>query len=160
MRRATSALLLASVFCLLAMSADLSGKWRAWRYSRPIERQPSQRDGAAQLSLSWEIYAHCQAGCEDARIVTSQGDEVPFVIAERHAASNPQSLAAQIIENSLVADHYTQVIGDLGEGRLNYDRVKVETSRPDFIVWAEVALSDDARTWRTVETRAPIAHSS
>jgi len=73
MRRATSALLLASVSCLLAMSADLPDKWRAWRYSRPIEGQPSQRDGAAQLSLPWEIYAHCQAGCEDARIVTSQG---------------------------------------------------------------------------------------
>jgi hypothetical protein len=157
MRRATSALLLASVSCLLAMSADLPGKWRAWRYSRPIEGQPSQRDGAAQLSLPWEIYAHCQAGCEDTRIVTSQGDEVPFVIAERHVASNTQSHAAQIVENSFVADHYTQVIGDLGEGRLNYDRVKVETSRPDFIVWAEVALSDDARTWRTVEARAPIA---
>jgi len=157
MRRATSALLLASVSCLLAMSADLPGKWRAWRYSRPIEGQPSQRDGAAQLSLPWEIYAHCQAGCEDTRIVTSQGDEVPFVIVERHVASNPQSHAAQIVENSFVADHYTQVIGDLGEGRLNYDRVKVETSRPDFIVWAEVALSDDARTWRTVEARAPIA---
>jgi uncharacterized protein DUF3999 len=157
MRRAMSALLLASVSCLLAMSADLPDKWRAWRYSRPIEGQPSERDGAAQLSLPWEIYAHCQAGCEDARIVTSQGDEVPFVIAERRAASNPQSHAAQIIENSFVADRYTQIIGDLGEGRLNYDRVKVETSRPDFIVWAEVALSDDARTWRTVEARAPIA---
>jgi len=157
MRRATSALLLASVCCLLAMSADLPDKWRTWRYSRPIEGQPSQRDGAAQLSLPWEIYAHCQAGCEDTRIVTSQGDEVPFVIAERHAASNPQSHAAQIIEHSFVADHYTQVIGDLGGGQLNYDRVKVETSRPDFIVWAEVALSEDARTWRTVEAHAPIA---
>lgn len=157
MRRATSALLLASVSCLLAISADLPDKWRAWRYSRAIEGQPSQGDRAAQLSLPWEIYAHCQAGCEDARIVTSHGDEVPFVIAQRHAVSNPESHAAQIIENSFVADHYTQVIGDLGEGRLNYDRVKVETSRPDFIVWAEVALSDDARTWRTVEARAPIA---
>jgi len=157
MRRATSALLLASVSCFLAMSADLPDKWRAWRYSRPIEGKPSEPDGAAQLSLPWDIYVHCRAGCDDARIVNSRGDEVPFVIAERHAASNPESRAARIIENSFVADHYTQVIGDLGEGSLNYDRVKVETSRPDFIVWAEVALSDDARTWRIVETRAPIA---
>ena len=71
--------------------------------------------------------------------------------------SNPEEHAARVVENSFVADRYTQVIGDLGEGHANYDRVKVETSRPDFIAWAEVALSDDAKTWRVVETRAPIA---
>src|SRR5262249_37701932 len=38
-----------------------------------------------------------------------------------------------------------------------YDRVHVETASTDFIVWAEVALSDDAKTWRTVEPHAPIA---
>ncbi len=35
--------------------------------------------------------------------------------------------------------------------------MKVETRQPNFIVWAEVALSDDAKTWRVVEPRAPIA---
>jgi hypothetical protein len=49
------------------------------------------------------------------------------------------------------------VISDLGDGSAPYDRVRVETNRADFIVWAEVALSDDAKTWRVVEARAPIA---
>jgi len=157
MRRATLTLLLANACCLAAASADLPDKWRAWRYSRPIEGQPSEPDGAAELSLPWDVYVHCHAGCDDLRIVDSHGDEVPYVTEERDAARNAEVHAARVIENSFVADHYTQVIGDLGEGRLNYDRVKVETNRPDFIVWAEVALSDDARTWRVVETRAPIA---
>src|ERR1700739_2201788 len=156
MRRATFAFLLVNAFCFLAASADLPDKWRTWRYSRPIQGQP-QSDGAAELSLPWDIYVHCHAGCDDVRIVNSRGDEVPFVMAERHAASNAETRAAHVIENSFVAGHYTQVIGDLGEGRLNYDRVKVETNRPDFIVWAEVALSDDASTWRVVETRGTIA---
>src|SRR6266699_2213238 len=65
--------------------------------------------------------------------------------------------ARRVIENSFIPGQYTQVIGDLGEAHASYDRVKVETSRPDFIVWAEVALSDDAKAWRIVETRAPIA---
>jgi hypothetical protein len=156
-RRAILGLLLANVFCFLAFSADLPDKWRSWHYSRPLLGQPSESDGPAELSLPWDIYAHCHSGCDDVRIVNSRGDEVPFVVAERHAAANAESHAARVIENSFVADQYTQVIGDLGEGRLNYDRVKVETNRPDFIVWAEVALSDDARTWRIVEPRAPIA---
>src|SRR2546430_2932653 len=157
MRRAIFSLLLANVFCFLSFSAVLPDKWRSWHYSRPLLGQPSESDGPAELSLPWDIYAHCHSGCDDVRIVNSRGDEVPFVMAERHAAANAESRAARVIENSFVADHYTQVIGDLGEGRLNYDRVQVETNRPDFIVWAEVALSDDARTWRIVEPRAPIA---
>jgi Protein of unknown function (DUF3999) len=155
MWRAIAALLLAATLCMLMLSADLPDEWRAWRYSRAIEAQPA--DGPAWLSLPWDIYVHCRGGCDDVRIVNTRGDEVPFVLQERHTPSNTESRAARILEHSFVAGHYTQVIADLGEGHLNYDRVKVETNRPNFIVWAEVALSDDSRTWRIVETRAPIA---
>jgi hypothetical protein len=157
MRRATSAFLLTSAFACLTLSADLPGKWRSWRYSRVVQGPPLQEIGPAQLALPWEIYAHCRPGCQDARIVTSGGEEVPYVMEARHASRNVDARTAKLIENSFVSNHYTQVIGDLGEGTLNYDRVKVETDRADFVVWAEVALSDDARTWRIVEARAPIA---
>ena len=49
------------------------------------------------------------------------------------------------------------MIADAGENPPAYDRVSIETPKTDFIVWAELALSDDARTWRVVEPRAPIA---
>jgi hypothetical protein len=107
--------------------------------------------------LPWDLYAHCQPGCEDVRIATSTAEEVPFVPQERHLQTPSANFAARLLENSFVADHYTQVIGDLGAGHPSYDRVQVETSRPDFIVWAEVALSDNAKIWRVVEARAPIA---
>lgn len=156
-RRAIIACLVARALSLAVLSAELPDKWRAWRYSRPIQGQAAESDGRAELSLPWEIYAHCYANCDDVRIVNSRGEEVPFVIAERHAAPNAESRAARILEKSFVTNRYTQVIGDLGEGRLNYDHVRIETSRQDFIVWAEIALSDDAKTWRIVEARAPIA---
>lgn len=156
-RRLSTAFLFFSAFSLLAVSADLPDQWRSWRYSRALQVPQTPGEAPAQIVLPWEIYAHCRPGCEDVRIVNSSGGEVPFVVEARHTASNVESRAARILENSFVSSEYTQVIGDLGEGFGPYDRVRVETSRADFIVWAEVALSDDAKTWRVVEARAPIA---
>jgi Protein of unknown function (DUF3999) len=157
MRRVICAVLLAGVIGFLAFSAELPDKWRSWRYSRAVQTSQTDTDGPAEVLLPWEMYAHCQPGCEDVRIVNSNGEGVPYVAEGRRAPQNVREHAAHVIENSFVADRYTQVIGDLGESHTDYDRVRIETSRPDFIVWAEVALSDDAKTWRQVEARAPIA---
>jgi len=157
MRRIITALFLTGVIGFLAFSAELPEKWRCWRYSRAVQTSQTDTGGPAEVLLPWEMYAHCQPGCEDVRIVNSSGEGVPYIAEGRRVPRNVEEHAARVIENSFVADRYTQVIGDLGESHANYDRVKVETSRPDFIVWAEVALSDDAKTWRVVEARAPIA---
>ena len=156
-RRLTTGLLLCSALSLFVNSADLPEQWRFWHYSRALQLPQASGEAPAEVVLPWEIYAHCRPGCEDVRIVNSSGGEVPFVVEARHVARNVESRAARILENSFVASEYTQVIGDLGEGFGPYDRVRVETSHADFIVWAEVALSDDQKTWRVVEARAPIA---
>ena len=156
-RRIISALLFAGMIGLLALPADLPAKWRWWRYSRAVQILVTEGEAPAEVSLPWEMYPHCQPGCEDVRIVNSNSGEVPYVLQARHAPRNLQEHAARVVENSFVAGQYTQVIGDLGDRHPNYDRVKVSTSSPDFIVWAEVALSDDAKNWRIVEARAPIA---
>ena len=156
-RRIILALLFAGIIGVLAWPADLPDKWRSWRYSRALQILVTEGDAPAEVSLPWEMYPHCQPGCEDVRIVNSNGEEVPYVLRATHAPRDLQEHAARVIENSFVEGQYTQVIGDLGDSLANYDRVKVQTSRPDFIVWAEVALSDDAKNWRIVEARAPIA---
>jgi hypothetical protein len=156
-RRIISALLFAGMIGVLALPADLPDKWRWWRYSRAVQTLATEGDAPAEVSLPWDMYPHCQPGCEDVRIVNSNGQEVPYVLQARGAPRNLQEHAARLIENSFVAGQYTQVIGDLGDSHPNYDQVKVETSRPDFIVWAQVALSNDAKNWRIVEARAPIA---
>jgi len=157
MRRVASVVLLAVAFCAIAMSADLPEKWRVWHYSRAIEGTIALGDEPAELTLPWDIYAHCRASCDDLRILNSRSEEVPFVLQERPAHRYGEAHPARIVENSFVAGNFTQVIGDLGQQHVNYDRVEVDTNRPDFIVWAEVALSDDAKIWRIVESRAPIA---
>jgi hypothetical protein len=156
-RRPTIILLLICALGSLLLSAELPEKWRSWRYSRFIQTALQNDTSTVQLELPWDMYAHCQPGCEDVRIVNSRGEEVPFVLQERHQQTNSTSLAARLVENSFVPDRYTQVIGDLGADHPAYDRIQVGTSRPDFLVWAEVAFSDDAKIWRVVESRAPIA---
>ncbi len=158
MRRIVALFLLAASLCFAAASADLPDKWRSWRFSRAVTGDPSSSDSPAALELPWDLYAHCKPECSDIRILNLQGAEVPFEMVQKRPSASTASRATRVIENSFVSGQYTQVIGDLGEARTeSFDRVMVETSLPNFIVWAEVALSDDAKTWRVVEPRAPIS---
>ena len=144
----------------LVSAADLPDRWRAWRYSRSIAPAASSPDGSprpAEITLPWDVFAHSSAGCGDLRITDAQGQEVPYHLEAEHATSHSSSHEVRIVENSFTAGKYTQVVGDLGADAPFYDRVRLETPRSDFIVWAEVALSEDAKAWRVVEPRAPIA---
>ena len=158
MRRIVALFLLAASLCFAVASADLPDKWRSWRYSRAITGSSSATDSPATLELPWDLYAHCEPECSDIRILNLQGAEVPYEMVQKRPSASTANRATRVIENSFVFGQYTQVIGDLGEARTeSFDRVMVETSLPNFIVWAEVALSDDAKTWRVVEPRAPIS---
>ena len=160
MRRLLTTLALLSVVALAALSADLPEKWRSWQYSRGLTANATNSNVVpAQVTLPWEIFAHCAPGCADLRIIDDAGAEVPFLLTARNSGTlSDQVRTLHILENSFVAAEYTQVIGDLGDnGSPTYNQVTVQTSRSDFLVWAEVALSDNANTWRVVMPRAPIA---
>jgi uncharacterized protein DUF3999 len=161
-RRAALALSLTGLAAVLAAAANLPDHWRSWRYSRLIVQDSAAPENLpagnpAGFRLPWELFEHCNAGCSDLRIVDAQGQEVPYEWKADHATAHSESYQARIVENSFTAGKFTQVVADLGRDAPFYDRVRVETTQPDFIVWAEVALSDDAKAWRIVETRAPIA---
>jgi len=152
--------LMAGVAAWLASAADLPDRWRAWRYSRlitPLASSPDSSPRPAEITLPWDVLAHSSAGCGDLRITDAQGQEVPYQMKIEQATSHSSSHEVRIVESSFTAGKYTQVVGDLGAAAPFYDRVRLETPRSDFIVWAEVALSDDLKTWRIVEPRAPIA---
>jgi len=142
--------------CSIAFAAELPAAWRSWRYSRAIEGSSPIR-APAELPLSWDVFARCEAHCADFRLIDDRGQEVPFELAFERSESSIQTHAPRVIENSFVEGQYTQVIADVGENAPPFDRVRVQTFEPDFILWAELALSDDARTWRIVEARSPIS---
>lgn len=161
-RQAIRLVLLASSAAVLVCAGNLPERWRAWHYSRAVLQNSSSPDGSeatmpAQTRLPWEMFAHCNAGCSDVRVVDGRGQEISYELRAGRAMSRFESHEVQIVENSFAAGKYTQVVGDLGSDPPFCDRVRVETNFSDFIVWVEVALSDDAKTWRIVEPRAPIA---
>lgn len=156
-RRAPCLFLACTTLAAAALAADLPSPWRAWRYSRTVQGIPLEGRAPAKILLPWEIFPHCEAGCRDIRLIEDQGQEVPFELYFDKGNFQEENHATRIMENSFVADHYTQIIADAGEKTLTYDRVRVLTPKMDFIVWAELAMSDDARTWRIVEPRAPIS---
>jgi hypothetical protein len=151
---------LCSVALLLGaavFATDLPSQWRAWHFSRMVQGAVAERRIPADIHLPWEVFPRCGPGCGDVRLIDDQGQEVPFELFVDRGISKTENHPAKLLENSFVAGKYTQLIADLGDKPPLYDQVRVLTPGADFIVWAEVALSDDAHTWRIVDARAPIS---
>src|SRR5262249_51926262 len=146
----------------LAAARDLRDPSRPARYfGATLQSSPSPfhavTTSPGEFRLPWELFAHCNTGCSDLRIADGQGQEIPYQLETDRASSRSEGHEVHMVENSFATGKYTQIVGDLGRDAPFYDRVRIETPLSDFIVWAEVALSDDVKNWRIVEPRAPIA---
>ena len=157
MKRLRGAIVVLLACSCLAGAADLPERWRSWRYSRSISTPVAASHDTGELRLPWEVLGHSSTGGADIRVIDSSGLEVPFELWTSAAAPDTRSHSANLLENSFVEGKYTQVVADLGAQPEIYDHVTLETPESDFVIWAEVALSDDAKTWRVVEPRGPLA---
>ncbi|HUI73532.1 MAG TPA: DUF3999 family protein [Candidatus Acidoferrum sp.] len=158
MIRRSPLLLVALTFAALSLLAtDLPGRWRAWRYSRAVLVESVPAPSPTEVFLPWVLISHCSANCADLRLLDDRGQEVPFELSVDRGDFHSETYGTKLVENSFVNGQYTQLIADAGKKPPLYDQVGIDTDKGDFIVWAEVALSDDARTWRVVVPRAPIA---
>ncbi len=157
MRRFLTLLCSAAIY-LTAFAADLPSAWRHWRYSRSVAELSVSLRTPAEIRLPWEVFARSEARGADFRLMDDRGQEVPFELAaDPGEPATRQVRQARIIEKSFVPGQFTQVIADLGERPPSYNQVRIETPESDFIIWVELALSDDARLWRVVHSRAPIS---
>lgn len=158
MTRRVLLFLCAVAACLTAFAAELPTAWRHWRYFRAITDLSVTVRSPTEILLPWEAFSHSEARGADFRIIDDRGQEVPFEIAaDQGEPGKRQVLSAKLIENSFVPGQFTQVIADFGERPPAFNQVRIETPESDFILWVEVALSDNARLWRVVNPRAPIS---
>ena len=151
------AALVITASCAAALAADLPSGWRAWRYSRSIQVDNDPSAGFSSLRLPVDVFPHAQNRLADLRIIDESGAEVPYVLSAESGGVRTESRHAELRENSYVPGQYTQVLLDLGKQAAFHNAVKLATSESDFMNWAEVAASDDTRTWRIVKARAPIS---
>jgi hypothetical protein len=154
-RRALACALFSLVLAAAVLATDLSGPWRSWRYSRPLEI--SDATGPSKFNVPMNLYARLDNGFADLRIVDEAGKEIPFLLYDKNIRAPIETRHATIRESSFVPDKYTQLVIDLGEKTAFHNTVEIHTSQTDFIDWVEIAASDDAKTWRMVKDRAPIS---
>ncbi len=138
-----------------AFAASLPDQWRAWKYTR--ELASGHPDALNYITVGPDILAHSAANISDLRILDESGKEAPYVLRTSIGVAKTESWQATIRENSFVPGKYTQLVLDLGTYPRFHNAVRLETPESDFILWAEVDASDDARTWRVVKQRAPIS---
>ncbi len=104
-----------------------------------------------------EVVARAKEQLADVRIIDDQANEVPYVLFMRFGSTAHQTRTTRTLENSFTPGRSTQVLVDLGEKPPFHNAVSIATPETDFMIWVEVAVSDDARTeWRIVRERAGI----
>lgn len=156
-RRRVAALALFFTGATLTAASSLPNGWHAWRYRREISA--THPDALNYITVGPDVLRNSNANISDLRILDESGAEVPFVLHSGGYVTEPKSLGMSLAirENSFVPGKYTQILLDLGPNSPFHNSVRVGTQEPDFILWVEVAVSDDARTWRIVKERAPIS---
>lgn len=130
--------------------------WRSWRYSRAISPADEHALGLTTIVLPQEVYEHSANQLADLRIVDDQGREVPYVLGVPSGQTRTDRRAARMQEQSFAPGEFSQYVIDVGPNAQFHNAVLVNTPETDFIEWAEVAVSDDARQWRIVCDRAPL----
>jgi hypothetical protein len=156
--RASAAALLTLALCAattLAYSA-LPELWKHWRYARAIELPATDTTRLVEATIADEIYPRSQLSLEDLRVIDGQGNEIPYTTFVLDGAKQTEHLTASVHEKSFTPGGYTQTVIEIKGDAPFHNSLEIETPEQNFIEWASVEASDDARVWRIVQERAPI----
>jgi uncharacterized protein DUF3999 len=139
----------------LAISG-LPAAWDHWHYWRAIELPATDMTRLVQVRIADEIFLRSGISLNDLRVIDDQGSERPYTVFVLGAAQKTENLAATLHERSFVPGGYTQAVVEIKGDAPFHNSLEVETSEQNFIEWVSVDASEDARTWRIVQERAPI----
>lgn len=139
----------------LAISA-LPAAWDHWRYWRAIELPATDMAQLVQVRVADEIFLRSGTSLNDLRVIDDQGSERPYTVFVLGSARKTENLAAALHERSFVPGEYTQAVVEIKGDAPFHNSLEIETPEQNFIEWVSVDASDEARTWRIVQERAPI----
>jgi hypothetical protein len=149
---------LALGLCALAALGDsaIPAPWRNWHYSRAIEAPATDVPRLVEARVADEIYLRAKPHLQDLRISDGQGKEVPYTSYVLDGEKKIEPLSETVHERSFSPGNYTQTIIEMPADVPFHNSLEIQTPEQNFIEWASVEASDDARTWRIVQERAPI----
>jgi hypothetical protein len=152
---AAAALFLGVGVIPLFADSNVPDAWRSWRYSRAINIGDSS--APVRIDIPFDLYAHADANLADIRVIDETGAETPYINDGPQFRIPVENRAAKLLERSFLPSQYTQLVMDLGPTTAFHNGVEIHTPATNFINWVELAVSDDAKTWRIVKDRAPIS---
>ncbi|HEY0703593.1 MAG TPA: DUF3999 family protein [Candidatus Acidoferrales bacterium] len=138
--------------------SSLPAAWKNWHYFRVIDLPPTELDipRLVEVTVPDGIFLHAKLSLNDLRVIDGQGDETPYTIFILDGAKTTEHLAATMHERSFAPGDYTQAVIEIKGDAPFHNSLEIETDNQNFIEWVSVEASDDARTWRIVQERAPI----
>ena len=136
--------------------ASLPSAWTNWKYFRAIQLSSTSTARLISVTVPPEVYTHSANRLADLRVIDDFGAEVPYLLQARFGSQQSTEQICRMQEKSFVPGKYSQFICDSGESQAFHNGVLVETLEQNFMAWADVAVSDDAREWRIVNDRSPI----
>ena len=130
--------------------------WSHWKYSRSLDLSATEDQRLVSFRVPLAVFAHSQNQLADLRVIDDRGQQVPYVLRVAYGSTKTQIRPARQLELSYVPGKYTQVVLDAGAQAPFHNAVHISTPLGDFIAWADVNISDDARTWRRIAGIQPI----
>lgn len=149
--------LAAAALGLASLAASpLPSVWKHWRYSRAVVLPETGVPALVSFVLPEDVYARESQPEADLRIMDDRSGEVPYFLYSREGSSNSAPILTVLHEKSFTPGQYTQLIVEIPGTAPFHNTLQIFTPEQNFMEWVRVEASDDARTWRIVQDRAPI----
>lgn len=141
----------------LAKGADsLPATWSHWKYFRAVSLGDTPVQRLVSVAVPLDVYSRSTSHLADLRVIDNAGTEVPYLTESRYNYRQIADYPCRLQETSFVPGKYTQMTCDAGASVGFHNGLYIQSPERNFMAWAEVAASDDAREWRIVNNRSPI----
>ncbi len=135
---------------------SLPAAWSHWKYFRAADLPATDTARLVAIVMPPELFAHAERSLSDLRVIDDRGAEVPYLLSIASGTERMQTLAARQLELSYVPGKYTLAVFDVGAQAPFHNSIDIHTTSANFIAWAQLEISDDAREWRRTGALQPI----
>ncbi|MGD0961372.1 MAG: DUF3999 family protein [Methylomonas sp.] len=143
----------------MLISQALAAEPAAERFSRPVVRPDAGNETLLAVALDQPVYAACQDGFGDLRLLDRNGVETPYLLQKMATRKTvPQRLPSGIETQTLQkigADGIAVTLG-LDKEAASADGLTIVTGQHDFEYELQIQASADGKTWRTLVDKAAI----
>ena len=126
-----------------------------WEYRAPIESGSRTISDFGTLDIPRDLFSYLRSDLSDLRVINEEG-EVPYVMAIEREVEAISAIPARMFNLSTLPGNSTSFMVDLGESGIFHSLVTIRTPSENFRRMVEVEGSDDADSWRMLNSSGQI----